>query len=130
MTAEDGETILFWSKYYGVYPSTIPSNQYSWSAGTLLSHITLDVKFNYSWKEDYNLAAIAEFNYNSRLEDAIQSSDGGNSVAMVPTYNKNLGTAGRTWVGAPFIETVYENGGEAGNYGNGNMVFKLRFRSE
>lgn len=130
LTAEDGETILFWSKYYGVYPSTIPSNQYSWSAGTLLSHITLDVKFNYSWKEDYNLAAIAEFNYNSRLEDAIQSSDGGNSVAMVPTYNKNLGTAGRTWVGAPFIETVYENGGEAGNYGNGNMVFKLRFRSE
>ena len=48
LTAEDGETILFWSKYYGVYPSTIPSNQYSWSAGTLLSHITLDVKFNYS----------------------------------------------------------------------------------
>ena len=49
---------------------------------------------------------------------------------MVPTYNKNLGTAGRTWVGAPFIETVYENGGDTGNYGNGNMVFKLRFRSE
>lgn len=130
LTAEDGETILFWSKYYGVYPSTIPSNQYSWSAGTLLSHITLDVKFNYSWKEDYNLAAIAEFNYNSRLEDAIQSGSNGNSVAMVPTYNKNLGTAGRTWVGAPFIETVYENGGDTGNYGNGNMIFKLRFRSE
>lgn len=129
LTAEDGETILFWSKYYGVYPSTIPSNQYSWSAGTLLSHISLDVKFNYSWKEDYDIAAIAEFNYNSRLENAIKSSGGENTVEMVPTYNEALGTAGRTWVGPPFIETIYENGGEPGSYGNGNMKFKLRFRS-
>lgn len=129
LTAEDGETILFWSKYYGVYPSTIPSNQYSWSAGTLLSHISLDVKFNYSWKEDYDIAAIAEFNYNSRLENAIKSSGGENTVDMVPTYNEALGTAGRTWVGPPFIETIYENGGEPGSYGNGNMKFKLRFRS-
>ena len=129
LTAEDGETILFWSKYYGVYPSTIPSNQYSWSAGTLLSHISLDVKFNYSWKEDYDIAAIAEFNYNSRLENAIKSSAGVNTVDMVPTYNEALGTAGRTWVGPPFIETIYENGGEPGSYGNGNMKFKLRFRS-
>ena len=128
LTAEDGETILFWSKYYGVYPSTIPSNQYSWSAGTLLSHITLDVKFNYSWKEDYDIAAIAEFNYNSHLENAIKSKNGSNTVDMVPTYNKSLGTAGRTWVGAPFIETIYENGGDNGSYGNGNMKFKLRFR--
>lgn len=129
LTAEDGETILFWSKYYGVYPSTIPSNQYSWSAGTLLSHISLDVKFNYSWKEDYDIAAIAEFNYNSRLENAIKSQGGENTVDMVPTYNEALGTAGRTWVGPPFIETIYENGGEPGSYGNGNMKFKLRFRS-
>lgn len=122
LTAEDGETILFWSKYYGVFPSTIPSNQYSWSAGTLISQITLDVKFNYSWKEDYNIQAIAEFNYNSHLENVISA----NTVEMIPTYNANLGTAGRTWVGPPFIETVYENGD---SYGSGNMVFKLRFRS-
>ena len=122
LTAEDGETILFWSKYYGVFPSTIPSNQYSWSAGTLISQITLDVKFNYSWKEDYNIQAISEFNYNSHLENVISA----NTVEMIPTYNANLGTAGRTWVGPPFIETVYENGD---SYGSGNMVFKLRFRS-
>lgn len=122
LTAEDGETILFWSKYYGVFPSTIPSNQYSWSAGTLISQITLDVKFNYSWKEDYNIQAISEFNYNSHLENVISA----NTVEMIPIYNANLGTAGRTWVGPPFIETVYENGD---GYGSGNMVFKLRFRS-
>ena len=29
ITAEDGETILFWSKYYGVFPSTIPASA-SW----------------------------------------------------------------------------------------------------
>ena len=30
--------------------------------------------------------------------------------------------------GYRFIETIYENGGYAGSYGNGNMKFKLRLR--
>ena len=120
LTAEDGETILFWSKYYGVYPSSIPSTQYSWSAGTLLSQISLDVKFNYSWKEDYNINAITEFNYNSSLGNFATSKQ----VKYLPVYNEEFGTAGQTWVGRPFIQTVYEGGS---GYKNGRIKFLLRF---
>lgn len=120
LTAEDGETILFWSKYYGVYPSSIPSTQYSWSAGTLASQISLDVKFNFSWKEDYNINAITEFNYNSNLGNFASAKE----VQYIPVYNKEFGTAGQSWVGRPFIQTVYEGGS---GYKNGRIKFLLRF---
>lgn len=120
LTAEDGETILFWSKYYGVYPSSIPSTQYSWSAGTLSSQISMDVKFNFSWKEDYNINAITEFNYNSNLGNFASSKE----VQYIPVYNKEFGTAGKSWVGRPFIQTVYEGGS---GYKNGRIKFLLRF---
>lgn len=124
LTAEDGETILFWSKYYGVFPSTIPSTQYSWASGTLISQISLDVKFNYSWKEDYNIAAITEFNYNASLGNLSEVSGTSKTLSYVPVYNENFGTAGKTWVGRPFIQTVYDDGD---GYGNGRIKFLLRF---
>ena len=55
LTAEDGYTILFWSKYYGVFPKTIPSSQYSWTKGNSLTTPSLNVEFQYSFKEDYVL---------------------------------------------------------------------------
>lgn len=124
LTAEDGETILFWSKYYGVFPSTIPSTQYSWASGTLISQISLDVKFNYSWKEDYNIAAITEFNYNASLGNLSEVSGTSKTLSYVPVYNENFGTTGKTWVGRPFIQTVYDDGD---GYGNGRIKFLLRF---
>lgn len=124
LTAEDGETILFWSKYYGVFPSTIPSTQYSWASGTLISQISLDVKFNYSWKEDYNIAAITEFNYNASLGNLSEVSGTSKTLSYVPVYNENFGTTGKTWVGRPFIQTVYDDGD---GYGSGRIKFLLRF---
>ena len=116
LTAEDGETILFWSKYYGVFPKTIPSNQYSWAYGNLLSAPQLDVSFMYSFKEDYNPAALIEFNRNAHVGDAIGEHG---TVLYEAVYDKNLGHVGSTWVGVPFIETVNENG---------RVSYKLRFR--
>ena len=115
LTAEDGETILFWSKYYGVFPSTIPSTQYSWSHGTLLSNPTMDVTFKFSFKEDFNVDALVEFNKNAHVSDVIKKG----SLPYINTYNKTLGNVGNTWTGAPFIETYYEDG---------LTFFKLRFR--
>lgn len=116
LTAEDGETILFWSKYYGVFPKTIPSNQYSWAYGNLLSTPQLDVSFVYSFKEDYNPAALLEFNKNSHIGDLIPSSG---AVTYEEIYDKNLGHVGSTWVGVPFIETISKDG---------RISYKLRFR--
>lgn len=114
LTAEDGETIIFWSKYYGIFPTQIPSSQYSWGAGNIVSAPQLEMQYNFSFKEDYNPYSILEFNYNSRCDV--------NGTSYVPIYDNKLGHAGSTWVGEPFIEL------QTSNSGDHPYVLKLRFR--
>lgn len=114
ITAEDGETIIFWSKYYGVFPVNIPSSSYSWNAGSPIFQQNLNITFQYSFKEDFNPAAMVEFNLNSRIQDL-------NRIKYAATYNPNLGTTGYTWVGKPFIELCSGSGGD--------YFFKLRFET-
>ena len=114
ITAEDGETIIFWSKYYGVFPVNVPSSAYSWSTGSPIQQQSLNITFQYSFKEDFNPATMVEFNMNSKIKDL-------DRISYVDTYNPNLGTTGYTWVGKPFIELQSKT--------NGDYVFKLRFES-
>lgn len=123
LTAEDNETILFWSKYYGVYPTTIPSSQYSWSAGSAVDPQQITIQYNYSWKEDYSIAAIAEFNTNSRI-----ASKSGSTPQYDPLYSEKLGHAGPTIVGTPYIDEVHkESTGSKSLAYTDKTVFKLRF---
>lgn len=122
LTAEDGYTILFWSKYYGVFPKTIPSSQYSWTKGNTLTTPSMSVEFQYSFKEDYVLDTIQEFNSDSFY--GLESSLTGLSYA--PTFDTNLNRTGSTWVGMPFIDT-YKSGETAINRGIDNLVFRLMF---
>ena len=113
MTAEDGETILFWTKYYGTFPITIPSEAFTWAEGNTIQNPELTITYRYSYKEDYNPVAISEFNANTSLFN-----DSSKSVGYNPTYDSMLGTVGEAWVGAPFIEEVKEGK---------EIVYKLRF---
>lgn len=125
LTAEDGYTILFWSKYYGVFPKTIPSSQYSWNKGSSLSMPSLQVEFQYAFKEDYILSTIEEFN-----TDAIMGMEStlGDKVIYEPIFNTNTNTVGNTWVWLPFIDTI-KSGANAINRNIDNMVFRLMFFS-
>lgn len=113
ITAEDGETILFWSKYYGVYPSTIPSSQYSWGEGNLINAPQLSVTFNYSFKQDFNPYTILEFNHNAKVENT-------KDLTTVPVYDYKLGHSSWKWGQKPFIQLVQ---GETDN----KYKYKLRF---
>ena len=108
ITAEDAETIVFWSKYYGVFPTTIPSSQYSWSSGNVIQDPTMDVNYKFSFKEDYNPLALSELNLNSHISS---------ESSYAPVYESQLGHAGTTWVGAPYVQQVTENG---------SRIYKLR----
>lgn len=114
VTAEDGETILFWSKYYGVFPSTIPSNQYSWGEGNMIQSPQISVTFNYSFKQDFNPYTILEFNHNARIEDDAKH------IVTLPVYDEGLGHSSWKWGQKPFIELVQ---GESDN----KYKYKLRF---
>lgn len=110
LCAEDGETILFWSKFYGVFPTNAPSSATSWSKGNLLAKPEFSVNYAYSFKEDFNPYALAEFNFNCR---------GGYTYKKV--YEPELASTGKSFSGAPFIDTVTDS--------TGNYVYKLRFRT-
>lgn len=115
LCAEDNETILFWTKYYGVFPTMAPSSVLSWGKGNLLAHPEYSIEYEYAFKEDFNPLTLVEFN---------EHDYGKTNFTYVPTYSHNNLGIGQPWVGAPFIETV-----------NGNSIerpytLKLRFREK
>jgi hypothetical protein len=121
VTAEDAETIIFWSKYYGVFPSTVPSTQYSWAYGNVIQDPTIEIKYQYSFKEDFNPAALTELNVNANIDVSGEK--------YVPTYDPKLGHAGDTWVGVPYIEVIDDKGVTDGDIIlESPYTFKLRFK--
>lgn len=106
----DGETIIFWSKYFGIFPTTAPSSTFSWSKGNFLKLPEFSVSFDYTSKEDFNPLTIYEFNNNSK-----------SGFIYKRMHEMELMASGISMAGAPFIETVYEKG-------TGEYSFKLKFR--
>lgn len=111
LTAEDGETIIFWSKYYGVFPTSIPSSHLSWAGGHSDIKGEIEISYKYSFKEDFNPLTLVEFNMNSGSKD----------YRYIPSYNPNFYSGATSMVGAPFIETFNNNSLTP-------YTFKLRFR--
>jgi len=106
----DGETILFWTKYTGVFPTSTPSAASSWQKGNQVKFPNFSIPYEFSWKEDMNPASLAEFN--------IHSEKYGNA-RYATTYEAKLGSTGTTFVDAPYVESIVTNT---------NYEFKLRFR--
>lgn len=115
LCAEDGETIIFWSKYWGVFPKDAPSSQFSYTADNAggVSNPELQINYQYAWKEDFNPLTLVEFNKH-----------GPRNFRYVPTFNTYKAGTGYTWVGAPFVETLNSGAGGTLPY-----TFKLRFRT-
>jgi len=105
----DGETLLFWSKYFGIFPTNIPASTLSWSKNNLVKIPEYSITFAYAFKEDFSPLSLAEFNMNN---------SGG--FVYKKTYEPGLLSTGKTFAGSPFIETNINQ--------NGDYVFKLRFR--
>ena len=113
LTAEDGETIIFWSKFFGVFPVEVPSNTYSWTAGNLLKTPTPSIDFQYSFKKDCDPLSLVEFNMISGAKDY-------QYIPIINTSDKF--TRNTTWVRAPFIETFNDSL-------HPPYTMKLRFRT-
>lgn len=114
---QDGETLLFWSKYFGVFPTNVPKGSLSYDAGSQVQLPDMSVNFSYIYKEDLSPATLVEFNKDAGLSDGL-------GATYLPTYNAKLGHSGKTWVGVPFVSSYNSNNGISPNaYG-----FKLRFR--
>lgn len=115
--APDGETVLFWTKYFGVFPTNVSSSALSWSKGNHVKLPNYNINYAYSWKEDFSPLTLAEFNFNG------VHSGGAADIKYLKTYEPGLVTTGRTLVGPPFIETQVDPKTK-------RYTYKLRFTNK
>lgn len=102
----DGESIVWWSKYTGVFPTTAPNSDMGFNLrGT--AEPRLSVPFVYYFHEALNPDILVDFNRNARVS-GVQS--------YVPHYNPDSVGTGNGVVGCPFV---------SGNSANG---YKLRWK--
>lgn len=124
VTAEDFETVIYWSKYYGVFPINVPYSALSWTSGDVLTKPEYSITYAYSWKEDFDPLNLTEMNLCAFRNKTPKSTH------YVPSYNCDIGHSGATWVGAPFIELVKYPDKIASQTNQSNAVLKLRFQSK
>lgn len=92
----DGEDILYWTKYYGVFPVNTGASALSWdSSSGLDAPPKLNITFAHSGKRDCSPISLIEFNHNAAITG---------DVSHIPAYNFNLAGTARPFVGTPYIE--------------------------
>mgnify|MGYP006954111727 CR=1 FL=1 len=108
IVGEDMETILHYSKFWGVYPTSIPRSAFSdLSDGAL----KLPVNFKAQWVEDMDPSILADFNTITSTQVARYS--------YVPIYNSNTNTVNGKWCATPYIVSSTRNN---------RCVYKLRWK--
>ena len=112
LLGNDGETIIFWSKYTGVFPTSTSSSTFSWDRDSTLRMPELSIKFSFSFKNDMDPIHLSEFN-------GLVNHTGSGSI--VNAYEPDGLGMGRTWVGPPVV-TVTKNA-------RGNTIYKLKYYS-
>lgn len=115
IVGDDGETIIHWSKLWGVYPKNVPREAFSDLSGNT-GNIRLSVSFKSQFVEDMNPSILAGLN-------TITLDDGGvpSSSEILPLYNRQLGMMETDWAGVPFV--VRDT-----NVTNSNAIYKLKWR--
>ncbi len=119
----DGEDVLYWSKYYGVFPISTGASALSWDNGKPIGDSpNLNIRFKYSFKRDLSPISLIEFNHNACI--------GRTEAKYVPSYNVNYAHSSRPFVGTPYIELDLANpeprGGGA-NYAQKVTQIRLKF---
>lgn len=121
----DGEDVLYWTKYYGIFPESTGVNALSWDLNDGIGNRPrLSIPFRYCWKKDLSPISLIEFNENAGISDE--------DIISNNSFNVNYGHSSRPFVGAPYIEfdmsdniNLKMNGV---NYGHKDSHIRLKFR--
>jgi len=94
--AADAQTILYWSKYTGAFPTTNPNSDLSFNLrGAVPTKI--NIPFNYFLCESLDPFLLADFNQNAHVLTSAQTTNAANS------YDDGIVGMGYGLVGSPFI---------------------------
>ena len=94
----DGEDVLYWTKYYGVFPINTGASALSWdSSKSIGDSPNMSIRFRYSYKRDLSPVSLIEFNHNACIGSK-------SDAKYVPSYNLNYAHSSRPFVGTPYVE--------------------------
>ena len=65
----DGETLYYWAKYTGLFPSSLPWDIFSTDDGNVDVIKSIPITYNFTYKEDMNLSVLKDFNKVARGTD-------------------------------------------------------------
>jgi len=99
---EDGSDIIYWSKYYGIFPLSTGSSAMSWDISqTVGESPKLNIPFRYSYKKDFSPVSLLEFNAAS---NATNYGLYNNQVSYEEQWNSRYNHSHRPYTGAPFVQ--------------------------
>jgi hypothetical protein len=87
------EKILFWAKYTGCFPTSVPLSNLSHNLGSTMDN-KVSITFSYMMVETMDPRIISDFNYNAT----------GTSGSTEPVYDTDYGVVGDSLVGMPSIQ--------------------------
>lgn len=126
----DGSDILYWSKYYGVFPTSTGSSALSWNKSDPVGNVSnLNISFAYSCKKDLSPISLLEFNNASNVTEATVDKGG---IRWMPGYDDKYGASTRPYVGSPYIEidlgSPIMNGGDVDRGQSKQTKLRLKFK--
>lgn len=137
-----GQNVLYWTKYFGVFPTNTGVSALSWDSNNGIGDSPkLDITFKYCFKKDLSPISLFEFNDIAGVADLIENG-GTNSLVVESSFNPNYNHSSRPFVGAPFVEfsssnpdafSRYHNipiGANADIFGKNSTTIKLKFLKE
>jgi hypothetical protein len=117
VTNESGTKILYWCKYYGIYPiSASPQGLSNTNNGAITQEMTVSTQFKYQYKLEMSEQTFVEFNYNAGLlnYDGMQKHHPAESQSWLyyedtPYHRDDLQRPSKTYMGAAgmFTGTPY-----------------------
>lgn len=93
------QKVLFWAKYTGCFPTSVPLSNLSHNLGSTMEN-KVSVQFSYMMVEAMEPRVITDFNNNSKQSSYYE-----------PTYDQDFGMVGESLVGAPRIELTPDQHG-------------------
>lgn len=109
---EDGETIVYYSKFYGVYPTSVPREAFSET--TTAAGLRFTVQFRTQFVEDMDPAILSDFNYITNQVVNKYSKD-------MPLYDTALQGTNPDWANIPYVVNIKRGGAS-------RSVYKLKWR--
>lgn len=124
----DGEDIIYWEKYYGVFPTKSGASGLSWNKSDPIGNkpnITIPIR--YCWREPMSIVSLLEFNQAAHIS--------GEKVYSSPSFNPNFNHSSRPYVGCPYIEFDLAENGDALKNNGVNYAYKkshirLKFKND